>query len=218
MILIVAVLLFYIYLLQLQTKISSPPCHGAARVHSKSGVDAFFLYGGELVFYAGIPEYGVWCVFAFWRFDFLHISTNLLSDVVCGLHSLCRCGSFLEDALPYQRAGHRFVRNYGVLPCSSERYSDVQQCFWGLVSESSHDGFCASAVSLFLTDNLLIAEAKEIEQKVTTEKEALASLNRMKIEFLGNVSHELKMPLVVISSYAQTTRQLVERSGEIYLE
>lgn len=76
----------------------------------------------------------------------------------------------------------------------------------------------AQTVSIFLTNNRLIAEAKEAEQRVTAEKESLENLNRMKTEFLGNISHELKTPLVVVSGYAQTTLQFVECSGEIDCE
>lgn len=73
----------------------------------------------------------------------------------------------------------------------------------------------AQTVSLFLMNNRVLTESKEVEQKLIAEKEALESLNRMKTEFLGNVSHELKTPLTVMSGYAQTTRQLAERVGEL---
>lgn len=73
----------------------------------------------------------------------------------------------------------------------------------------------AQIVSLFLMNNRLLAKARETEQKLAVEKEVLKDLNRMKTEFLGNVSHELKTPLTVMSGYAQTTKQLAERPGEL---
>lgn len=73
----------------------------------------------------------------------------------------------------------------------------------------------AQSVSLFLMNNRVLGEAKEAEQKLAAEKEALESLNRLKTEFLGNVSHELKTPLTVMSGYAQTTRQLAERPAPL---
>ena len=66
----------------------------------------------------------------------------------------------------------------------------------------------AQTVSLFQMNNRVLSEAKDAEQKLESEKRALESLNRMKTEFLGNVSHELKTPLTVMSGYAQTTKQL----------
>ncbi len=73
----------------------------------------------------------------------------------------------------------------------------------------------AQTVSLFLMNNSLLAESKATEQKLAEEKNALESLNRLKTEFLGNISHELKTPLTVMSGYAQTTNQLVDRPGEV---
>ncbi|WP_334105236.1 sensor histidine kinase [Muricomes intestini] len=64
---------------------------------------------------------------------------------------------------------------------------------------------------LWQMNNRVLGEAKEAEEKLETEKAALESLNRLKTEFLGNVSHELKTPLTVISGYAQTTKQLAEK-------
>ncbi len=69
----------------------------------------------------------------------------------------------------------------------------------------------AQTVFLFLMNNRVLTEAKEAEQKLETEKNALEILNRMKTEFLGNVSHELKTPLTVMSGYAQTTKQLAQQ-------
>ncbi len=69
----------------------------------------------------------------------------------------------------------------------------------------------AQTVSLFQMNNRVLAQAKEAEQKLEAEKTALENLNRLKTEFLGNVSHELKTPLTVMSGYAQTTKQLAQR-------
>lgn len=73
----------------------------------------------------------------------------------------------------------------------------------------------AQTVSLFQMNNRVLSEAKDAEQKLEAEKTALESLNRLKTEFLGNVSHELKTPLTVISGYAQTTKQLAAKSDTL---
>lgn len=69
----------------------------------------------------------------------------------------------------------------------------------------------AQTVSLFQMNNRVLSEAKDAEQKLEVEKTALENLNRLKTEFLGNVSHELKTPLTVMSGYAQTTKQLAAK-------
>lgn len=68
----------------------------------------------------------------------------------------------------------------------------------------------AQTVSLFIMNNRVLTEAKEAEQTLTAEKNALESLNQLKTEFLGNASHELKTPLTVMSGYAQTVKHLAE--------
>ncbi|HWS29944.1 MAG TPA: sensor histidine kinase [Clostridia bacterium] len=95
----------------------------------------------------------------------------------------------------------------------SERYASTAKAS---VSEAAMLVFVlAETISIFLRSNRLIAEAREAEQMIAAEKAALENLNQMKTEFLGNVSHELKTPLTVVSGYAQTTRQLLERPEEI---
>lgn len=84
------------------------------------------------------------------------------------------------------------------------------------ISESAMLVFVlAQTVSLFQMNNRLLGESKAAEQKLEAKKAALESLNRLKTEFLGNVSHELKTPLTVMSGYAQTTKQLTERSNTL---
>lgn len=61
----------------------------------------------------------------------------------------------------------------------------------------------AQTISLFQMNNRVLGEAKEAEQKLEAEKTILESLNQLKTEFLGNVSHELKTPLTVVSGHAQ---------------
>ncbi len=55
-------------------------------------------------------------------------------------------------------------------------------------------------ISLFMMNSRLITEA-------TAEKEIMERSNRLKTEFLGNISHELKTPLTVMSSYSQIIRK-----------
>lgn len=73
----------------------------------------------------------------------------------------------------------------------------------------------AQTISLFLMNNRLLAENREARQRLTMEKAALENLNRLKTEFLGNVSHELKTPLTVMSGYAQTTKIIAEKSDDV---
>ncbi len=60
--------------------------------------------------------------------------------------------------------------------------------------------------------NLYDAQQRELEaarQRLAEENAALEEISRVKTEFLGNVSHELKTPLTVVSGYAQTARQQI---------
>ncbi len=76
----------------------------------------------------------------------------------------------------------------------------------------------AQALSLFLRNNRLVAEARSAEQRQFLEKEGLARLNQMKTEFLGNISHELKTPLMVVSGYAQNVKRTAEGRLDVNCE
>lgn len=61
-----------------------------------------------------------------------------------------------------------------------------------------------------MADNIVnsmeeIAVAVENERRATFAKDSLEKLNRSKMAFLGNISHELKTPLTVISNVSQLT-------------
>ncbi|WP_424684924.1 ATP-binding protein [Enterococcus sp.] len=55
--------------------------------------------------------------------------------------------------------------------------------------------------ALFIHNNQLVTLATKRAQHLQLEKQSLEELNRMKTEFLGNISHELKTPVTVLTNY-----------------
>ncbi len=71
----------------------------------------------------------------------------------------------------------------------------------------------AQTASLFQMNSRILSESREAEHKLEAEKLALESLNRLKTEFLSNVSHELKTPLTVVSGHAQLIETQLTQSN-----
>ena len=70
-------------------------------------------------------------------------------------------------------------------------------------------GFFLVSVVLGITMYIQIRMYNQQQRILAEQNAALDAANRMKTEFLGNVSHELKTPLTVISGYAQESRRLL---------
>ena len=57
-------------------------------------------------------------------------------------------------------------------------------------------------------------ELEKARQRLSEENAALEEINRMKTEFLANISHELKTPLTVMSGYAQISEMQFSENSE----
>jgi len=66
------------------------------------------------------------------------------------------------------------------------------------------------AASVFIATMKEVEKAKEAEKRLAAENASLDALSRMKSEFLANISHEMKTPLMVISGYAQLSEEQLE--------
>ncbi|MCL2018406.1 MAG: sensor histidine kinase [Oscillospiraceae bacterium] len=71
--------------------------------------------------------------------------------------------------------------------------------FFGLTTFGILFFIFAQMLALYLVNNRAI----ENERRLALENASLENLNRMKTELLGNISHELKTPLTVVSNVSQ---------------
>ena len=69
--------------------------------------------------------------------------------------------------------------------------------------------FLFQMTAIFYSTMREVMAVKELEQRSRMEVESLKSLNTMKEAFLGELSHELKMPITVISGFSQYTQELL---------
>lgn len=96
-----------------------------------------------------------------------------------------------------------YFRPETVLPFVSEaaRLTDV------LVS------FVTVSLSCGIVLYLHLREYDRQKAQLERQKEVLTAIDRQKTEFLGNISHELKTPLTVVSGYAQDSRSVLQTAG-----
>lgn len=69
------------------------------------------------------------------------------------------------------------------------------------------------AAAIFMATMNEIDKTKETEQRLAAENISLESQSRMKTEFLGNLSHEIKTPLTVILSDIQRIGREIRKHG-----
>jgi len=72
-----------------------------------------------------------------------------------------------------------------------------------------------SIIGILVTSEILLRALQIVSEAAALkeEKAMLASLNRMKTEFLQDMSHEIKTPLAVISGYVQQAEEELEEMG-----
>ena len=90
-------------------------------------------------------------------------------------------------------------------------YNNIRLIGWPPLMEAAMLVFViAQLMALFIGNARLTAEARAAEEELVRRNEALDQLNRLKTEFLGNVSHELKTPLAVMMGTAQGAQRTLK--------
>jgi signal transduction histidine kinase len=88
-------------------------------------------------------------------------------------------------------------------------YSDVITLPLNLLETSLLIFALFEMTAMFFGTMREVEAATEAEQQSRMEVETLRRVNKLKEEFIGNLSHELQMPLTVVSGFAQLTDEML---------
>lgn len=128
------------------------------------------------------------------------------------------CGLCIKLRRPNAEEG---VFLYGILVFFIAAVSDILMYIklirpFGVKEPIAEDSMLIFAVAeivyLTLMNHRITSHSNEVRQKLAAQKEALEQLDSMKTRFLGNISHELKTPLTVISGHAQSANERLQHT------